>query len=41
VTLIPALVIIRFLVIGPEERYLAQAFGDDYAASSARVSSRL
>lgn len=37
VTLIPALVIIRCVVIGPEERYLAEAFGEDYAAYSSRV----
>ena len=37
VTLVPALVIVRLWVIGPEERYLAEAFGADYAAYCARV----
>ena len=37
VTLIPALLVIRFGVIGPEERYLAETFGEDYAAYSRRV----
>jgi len=36
-TLIPVIVIIRLWVIGPEERYLAQVFGEDYAAYRARV----
>ena len=36
-TLIPALLVIRFGVIGPEERYLAATFGEDYAAYSRRV----
>ena len=37
VTLIPALLVIRFSVIGPEERYLAETFGEDYAAYRANV----
>lgn len=37
VTLIPALVIIRHWVIGPEERYLAETFGEDYSAYCATV----
>ena len=37
VTLIPALMMIRFGVIGPEERYLAETFGEEYAAYRANV----
>ncbi|MDQ3155515.1 MAG: isoprenylcysteine carboxylmethyltransferase family protein [Actinomycetota bacterium] len=37
VTLVPALVIIRLGVIGPEERYLAETFGEDYSAYCATV----
>ena len=37
VTLIPALLVIRFSVIGPEERYLGETFGEDYAAYRANV----
>ena len=37
VTLIPALLVIRFSVIGPEERYLAETFGEEYAAYRAKV----
>lgn len=37
VTLIPALLVIGFAVIGPEERYLAETFGEDYAAYRAKV----
>lgn len=37
VTLIPAVVIIRLWVIGPEERYLLGAFGEDYAAYCGKV----
>ena len=37
VTLIPALFVIRFGVIGPEERYLAETFGEEYAAYRAKV----
>lgn len=37
VTLIPALVIVRYWVIGPEERYLSGAFGADYEAYRRRV----
>lgn len=37
VTLMPALLAIRFSVIGPEERYLAETFGEDYAAYCAKV----
>lgn len=37
VTLVLALVAIRLLVIGPEERYLAEAFGEEYAAYCPRV----
>lgn len=37
VTLIPALAIIGYSVIGPEERYLSEVFSEDYAAYRARV----
>ena len=37
VTLIPALFVIGFGVIGPEERYLAETFGEEYAAYRAKV----
>ena len=37
VTLIPALAIVRSMVIAPEERYLKEAFGEQYAAYSERV----
>lgn len=37
VTLMPALVIIGYWVIGPEERYLAQTFGQEYATYRAKV----
>lgn len=37
VTLIPALLVIRIAVIGPEERYLAETFGEDFAAYRANV----
>ena len=37
VTLIPALLVIRFGVIGPEERYLGETFGEEYAAYRANV----
>ena len=37
VTLIPALFVIGFGVIRPEERYLAETFGEEYAAYRAKV----
>jgi protein-S-isoprenylcysteine O-methyltransferase Ste14 len=36
-TLVPALVIVRLWVIGPEERYLANTFGADYEAYCKKV----
>ncbi|MEO6471342.1 MAG: isoprenylcysteine carboxylmethyltransferase family protein [Aeromicrobium sp.] len=37
VTLVPALVVIVKFVIRPEERYLSEAFGPDYAAYCQKV----
>lgn len=37
VTLVPAVAVIRLLVIGPEERYLQETFGAEYAAYCEKV----
>ncbi len=35
--LIPILVLVRYVLIGPEERYLEQVFGDEYRRYAASV----
>ncbi len=37
IVLIPILVLVRYVLIGPEEHYLEQLFGDEYRRYAASV----